>query len=82
MKDEGGRDEPPRRQEKERMKGDGRGSHGGTENTEVQKEISHKDAQEAQDFQIINACRADRHLPVSAACVNNLKILCFLCLCG
>ena len=29
--------------------------------TEVQKEISHKDAQEAQDFQIINACRAVRY---------------------
>jgi hypothetical protein len=34
MKDEGGRGEPPRRQEKERMKGDGRGSHGDAENTE------------------------------------------------
>jgi hypothetical protein len=28
------------------------------------KEISHKDAQNSQDFQIINACRADRQMPV------------------
>ena len=30
------------------MTGDGRGSHGDAENTEVQKEISHKDAHNAQ----------------------------------